>query len=292
MTQYITRALLLLFALSILIQPAARAQSVEEDLSVSTQTRGLNLEFPMATLNGAYIGDNVLATVQFGGNAPLVISEKKGLSSDEASEQIVSVSQVTQQVDPSPSILPAEPLVDATPSGVFIQEPTAKFILDIFPTPTPTATPVPTRIATKILTPTTIPTGAQANVTAQATTTVQLSNGGLNADVLFEMSNSYRQSQGLAPFQKDARACELAAARAPEIAAEIANGNMHAGMYGRGLPYWNTENIISMGSEAAAFNWWINDGIHHAAIVGNYTYSCVACQGNNCAQEFTNFQPK
>jgi uncharacterized protein YkwD len=106
------------------------------------------------------------------------------------------------------------------------------------------------------------------------------------------MSNEYRAARGLPPFQKDERTCSLAASRAPEVAGEVASGARHAGLAARALPYWNTENIISMNSEEAAFNWWINDKIHHDAIVGNFTYSCVACVGGNCAQEFTNYQPK
>jgi uncharacterized protein YkwD len=138
--------------------------------------------------------------------------------------------------------------------------------------------------------PTPTPTKAPAPV--NPVTTVSSNPGGLNADVLFSLVNNYRTSQGLPAFQKDDRSCSLAASRAPEINGEIASGTMHSGLRARALPYWNTENIISMNSEAAAFNWWINDKIHHDAIVGNYTYSCVACSGNACAEEFTNFQAK
>jgi uncharacterized protein YkwD len=170
------------------------------------------------------------------------------------------------------------------------------------PTPIPTeevsATQTPTLLpaqpTTKPYTPnpnTTVavptPTAAPAVTQTAATTT-----GGLSGDKLFSMSNAYRQSKGLAPFEKDERACTLAASRAPEINGEIAAGTMHSGLRARALPYWNTENIISMNSEDAAFNWWVNDPIHHDAIVGSYKYSCVACSGNACAQEFTNFQAK
>ncbi len=145
--------------------------------------------------------------------------------------------------------------------------------------PSPTLTPSPQQL----LTPTT------TTPTAAITQSVV---GGLSSEKLFSMSNAYRQSKGLAAFIKDERSCSLAATRAPEIAGEVASGTLHSGLQARALPYWNTENIISMNSEEAAFNWWINDQIHHDAIVGNYTYSCVACSGNSCAQEFTNFQPK
>lgn len=146
-------------------------------------------------------------------------------------------------------------------------------------TPVPTATPQPTEAPMSA--PTTPPQPVVAAV----------SNGGM-ADTLFTMSNNYRQERGLPPFQKDERTCSLAASRAPEVAGEVASGALHSGLQARNLSYWNTENIISMNSAEAAFNWWINDPIHHDAIVGNYTYSCVACSGGNCAQEFTNYQPK
>lgn len=169
--------------------------------------------------------------------------------------------------------------------------------------PTPTILLSPTKAKT---TPTTTPTAAKPSAaTVQPTPTaipqqptaapapVSTANpGGLDAEKLFNMANAYRQAKGLAPLQKDSRSCELAASRAPEINAEVAGGHMHSGLRDRNLPYWNTENIITMNSEEAAFNWWINDTIHREAIEGNYTYSCVACSGNACAQEFTNFQQK
>lgn len=120
----------------------------------------------------------------------------------------------------------------------------------------------------------------------------QESKPGLSADVLFSLVNTHRQTRKLPPFQKQDAICSLATSRAPEIAAEIAEGRMHQGMYARKLPYWNTENIILMNSETAALNWWLNSPIHRKAIENNYTYSCVACSGNTCTQEFTNFTPK
>jgi uncharacterized protein YkwD len=165
------------------------------------------------------------------------------------------------------------------------------------PTPTiflataPTEPPPPTPTPTKAYTPT--PENAATTATPPPTATqAPTSTGGLSGDKLFSMSNAYRQAQGLAPFEKDERACTVAATRAPQINGEVASGTMHAGMRAMNLPYWNSENIISMNSEDAAFNWWVNDPIHHDAIVGAYKYSCVACSGNACAQEFTNFQPK
>lgn len=167
------------------------------------------------------------------------------------------------------------------------------------PTPTPTNTPTPTItpslpdvsadiIAVRV-TPTPTPT---VLADLASTTTVPANPGGLNPDVLFSLVQNHRTNMGLPAFQKDDRLCSLAASRAPEINTEIANGTMHAGLKGRNLPYWETENIISMNSEQAAFNWWINDPIHRQAIEGKYTYSCIACSGNACAEEFSNFVAK
>jgi uncharacterized protein YkwD len=158
--------------------------------------------------------------------------------------------------------------------------------------PTPLVAPDPTKavLASTIVPATTTPTTAPYTPTPPTATATN--PGGLNPDTLFSMVNSYRQSKGLPAFQKDDKTCSLAASRAPEIAGEIAAGTMHSGLQARNLPYWNSENIISMNSEAAAFNWWINDTIHRQAIESNNTYSCVACSGNACAEEFTSYQPK
>ena len=114
----------------------------------------------------------------------------------------------------------------------------------------------------------------------------------LQADVIFQKINAIREQNGLPAFQQDSRLCTLASSRAPEIPNEIATGTMHHGMYARNLPYWNNENIIDIHSEDAAVNWWMHDYIHRIAILGDYTYSCVACSGNACAEEFSNFSPK
>lgn len=180
-------------------------------------------------------------------------------------------------VSPSPETMQATitPTPIVKPYGIFISD--TAIATHVTPTPTPTEAPA-----------------ASPQVLAVSTSpaTVPDNPGGLNADKLFGMVNAYRQSINLPAFQKDERSCSLAASRAPEINNEIATGTMHQGLKNRNLPYWNTENIISMNSEEAALNWWLNDYIHKKAIEGNFTYSCVACSGNACAEEFTNYQPK
>jgi len=141
-------------------------------------------------------------------------------------------------------------------------------------------------------TPTPTPSPEPTTPVANYTPAPQSNPGGLNAADIFGMVNAYRASQGLPAFQEDPRACTVAQERAPQVAGEVASGTMHAGLRALNLPYWNTENIISMNSDQAAFNWWINDPIHHDAIVSHNVYSCIACSGNNCAEEFTSFVPK
>jgi len=169
------------------------------------------------------------------------------------------------------------------------------------PLPSPTSEPRQTPIsqvseqiiqsAVITATPTPIPP-TPTPTTSSSPLTTSSNPGGLNAYIIWSMVNAHRTGMGLPAFQQDPRSCSLAQARAPEILGEIESGHMHAGMYGRNLPYWNTENIITMNSEAGAVNWWLGDDIHRRQIEGNFTYSCVACSGHACAQEFTNFQPK
>lgn len=177
-------------------------------------------------------------------------------------------------IDPTPTPLSQVSEVSITESEVVST-----------PTPLLTITPSPTKVAS----PTPIQTASTGPARSASTS---VAGGGLNADILFSMSNNYRAGLGLPAFQKDERICSLAAARAPEIASEIAGGHMHSGKDTHGFPYWFTENIITMRTEAEAFNWWINDQIHRVQIVAQNTHSCVACSGNACTQEFTSFQPK
>lgn len=205
-------------------------------------------------------------------------------------------------VDPAANIMPVTKPVALTtpkpkePDHVALESKTPAEVAET-PTNTPTPSPIATpsaKIATPTPSPTALPTPAPAAVTAQ--TGSNTSTGGLNADILFDMSNNHRAGKGLASFQKDERICSLAAARAPQIAAEISGGYMHAGMNSHNFPYRFTENIVTMRTEAEAFNFWLNDGraddIHQVQIEAPNTHSCVACNGNACTQLFTSFQPK
>ncbi len=193
-------------------------------------------------------------------------TKKKPLEAIVLSPTLAAIQATTTPETQTETPTPTTPVIDVKATATEIEQ-----------TPTSTPTPQPTT-----------PAISTTNYSAAP----QSNPGGLNADILFSMVNTYRASQGLPAFQQDAKTCSLAQQRAPMIAGEIASGTMHSGLRAMNIPYWNTENIISMNSEQAAFNWWINDPIHHDAIVSHNTYSCVACSGNSCAEEFTSYVAK
>lgn len=163
-------------------------------------------------------------------------------------------------------------------------------IIEIAPTPTAKsimATPKAINTEKIIVTP-----SPRATLTPIPKVVVKNNLGGLNADKIFDLVNAHRKKVGLGELVKDERSCNLAMERAPEIDQEIVGGYMHRGLKNRNLGYWNSENIISMRSEEEALTWWLNDYIHKKQIEGEYKYSCVACNGYACVQEFTNFVSK
>lgn len=133
-------------------------------------------------------------------------------------------------------------------------------------------------------------TAVQAAVAYNPQSEVPQSTGnGLNPDVIFSMINQIRIQNGLAPLEKSPEVCAITDSRAPELYAEIfVNGNMHAGFARRQsqLPFRSTENMIHQNTEQQAVTWWMNSSVHRSAILGNYTHSCVSCQGNSCAMIF------
>lgn len=233
---------------------------------------GLTIEQPL-TLSSANPADDITMSLSFGKQQEVAVT-----TPTEPEVLVEAIVVPTVSIDPVAIEEPKEqPILSPTKKQ--------KMSTNLTPTPSPTTTSKAPLISLTPLTPTAMPQPT-------ASTTSQLLSGGLNADKLFAMTNTYRQSKGLSLVQKDDRACQVAISRAPEIAAEIAEGRMHSGIRARNLPYWNSEIIITMRTEEEAFNWWINDTIHREAIEGNYTYSCAACHGNACVQEFTNFQSK
>lgn len=115
----------------------------------------------------------------------------------------------------------------------------------------------------------------------------------LNGDTVFTLVNSFRARNGLSAFEKDENLCQLAQARAKEAYDEIYSGKqLHSGLYNRNLPYWVTENAKLGVSEQEALTWWIGSPIHYRALISANKYSCGACYGNVCVQEFTSYIPK
>lgn len=118
------------------------------------------------------------------------------------------------------------------------------------------------------------------------------SGANLNSDLIFGLINQYRVSLGLAAFVTEPSVCELAQVRSAELASEVSNGTIHAGLYNRGLPYWIWENAKVGSNEEETAAWWLASSLHRQSIVGDYKFSCIKCTGNNCAQLFTSFSPK
>lgn len=225
-------------------------------------------------------------------------------------DQTLSTPYQSAQITASPS--PELPVVAGPlkPYGPTVDE----LIIEINPDPTPSSKieivkPSPSAHPTTIPSPTPVVSTTPANThestsnPADTDTTAPIasstpsptpnsSTNGLNADKIFNLVNEYRASKGLTVLEKHDRVCQLAQSRAPEIAAEIAEGHMHSGLKSRNLDYWNSENIITMRTEEEAVRWWINDYIHRVQMEADNKYSCVACSGNACAQEFTSFKPK
>ena len=94
-------------------------------------------------------------------------------------------------------------------------------------------TPTPTLLPTSTPLPQTSPPETPTTTPQQHVVTSPANPGGLNADVLFGMVNTYRATKGLPAFQKDDRSCSLAASRAPEVDNEVATGTMHSGLRAR-----------------------------------------------------------
>lgn len=209
---------------------------------------------------------------------------------------------ITSATTPVGQSKPCEPLDSCYQLSVFSPEHQTASIYDErlsrleFNTASPAATP-------QISTPSVEP--VQTTITLDATKPeitpkhipASLQNqdikDSLDSNLLFDLINSHRSQLNLPPFQKEDRICQIAEGRAPQLEHEIfGGGGMHSGFRALNLPYWATENMIHQPNEQAALNWWLNSPIHRRAIEGDYTYSCGACQGNNCAQIFTNFTPK
>jgi len=168
-------------------------------------------------------------------------------------------------------------------------------------TPEPTTAPVKVKQTEKVVElkesprstpdPSTAPTPTPSPISSPVVT--PSNRNSLNAELIFQMINNHRVSIGKPAFEKDERLCKIAKERVPQLQNEIFGGGvMHAGLKAMNLPFWNTENMAGYQTEKQTFDWWMSDYIHRVAIESDHKYSCGACLGNTCAQEFSSFVPK
>lgn len=248
-----------------------------QTLTISATLDVPGLTFLNSDVNGTKAGGSfdLLTTLSFAKSEVLVVSKT---SSTSLTDLLVSPAFAAAEPTENAAIKEeaAETEILAVVETLKIPAKTAT------PTLKPAVTPQPTATAKPTISPTATP----------LVNSVSSNIGGLNPDKIFDLVNTHRVSINLPALQKDARACLVANTRAPAIAEEISNGQMHSGLRAMNLPYWNSENIIAINSEQAAFDWWMGDFIHKKAIESDNIYSCVACFGNACVQEFTSFQPK
>jgi uncharacterized protein YkwD len=112
----------------------------------------------------------------------------------------------------------------------------------------------------------------------------------LNADKLWTIINDWRASEGLKPFTKDPRLCDIATDR-------LKDGlDYHRGFLTRyrDYPYVLSENEGLDTSEESMLDGpegWLKSPPHAKALRSDWVYSCVATKGNFAVQIFSNFQP-
>lgn len=154
--------------------------------------------------------------------------------------------------------------------------------------PTPTPTEIPT------ISPSPSPTPTEAVPQQLPQDNVPANAPALNSDSIFDLINAHRAQLGKPAFLKEDALCSLAKTRSQELEGELFGGKgyLHSGLYNRNLPYWITEDAKWGSNEAGTVQWWLHSPIHRAAIEGDYTYSCGACNGSMCSQLFTSYTPK
>jgi len=254
----------LLFVMALFLPQTASVYAKSNILPTNFSPSGLSLNSPLELMNNQASGTTLLASIELSSIPRLFITNqpKSTALTDLVVSPIEATASAAKPEPPAPPV-PKKPKVEPTPTVTPSPSDSPSTTPSTTPTPSPSATPSSTPVI-----------------------------GGLSADILFSMVQNVRQSLHLPAFETDTRACEVAQERAPQVNQEIATNNMHAGLKALNLPYWNSENIISMRSNQEAFNWWMNDTIHREAIEGPYKYSCMACSGDSCAEEFTDFQSK
>lgn len=115
----------------------------------------------------------------------------------------------------------------------------------------------------------------------------------LNAKFLTLLINEWRIGQKLKPYVTDDRLCSLSNDRV----LKDERFDNHKGQKGRVYdPYYAipkgvtiSENIGISTSEYLLLQSWLASPTHAEALRHDYKYSCVACSGDYCVQEFSNF---
>lgn len=115
-------------------------------------------------------------------------------------------------------------------------------------------------------------------------------------DKLWSLIQEWRKSQGLSPYIKDQRLCDIAEDRADDMALIDAQDN-HKGFREKynSYPYVISENTNYNPSERAMLRDWLKSQGHRETLEKPYIYSCIACEqhdnkgGSFCSQIFSNF---
>lgn len=108
----------------------------------------------------------------------------------------------------------------------------------------------------------------------------------LSSDKLWSLVQEWRHSEGLLPYTKDQRLCNIARDRIK------AGDDDHGGFYAQfsSSPYELSENSVwHTTDEAGALKSWLKSPRHHEALLRPYKYSCLVTDGNNALQIFSNF---
>ena len=107
-----------------------------------------------------------------------------------------------------------------------------------------------------------------------------------DGEKLWSLIQDWRLKNGLQPYIKDQRLCEIAKDRSDD---PFDNHKGFFDKYGN-RPYILSENVASwVSTELQTIYGWLNSPGHLANLKNPYAYSCVICQQSTCVQIFSNF---
>lgn len=115
----------------------------------------------------------------------------------------------------------------------------------------------------------------------------------ISAEKLMSIVNDWRYSQGLQPYTKDARLCDLASERISEIQLDYSHNGFLKREKNRafGFYYEKLGENLAQGYQSPdeTLKAWLISPEHLENLSYNYKYSCLKCENTFCAQEFANF---